>query len=195
MFPLTPVIDSNNMFRKFDFSSVITKADNQEACKIIKNIIAAGNYFTNSPKFQTKENMFARQEAVWVKYRMSFLMSVFMYLGREVKVSEMMAWSFMTNLEGAEDREKLWHDHWHPKNPNNKMLSGLFYLHIPDDVKDRDYAGTEMAPNGPNSDGKFFVRPTDGNWLIYPSNQWHRPGIVQSNNYRFILAVDVEYQD
>jgi len=195
MFPLTPVIDSNNMFRKFDFSSIITKADNQEACKIIKNIIAGGNYFTNSPKFQTKENMFARQESVWVKYRMSFLMSAFMYLGREVKVSEMMAWSFMTNLEGAEDRETLWHDHWHPKNPNNKMLSGIFYLHIPDDVKDRDYTGTEMAPNGPDGDGKFFVRPTDGNWLIYPSNQWHRPGIVQSNNYRFILAVDVEYQD
>jgi hypothetical protein len=189
------VIDQNQVFRKFDFSSVITAADNQEACKIIKGIIADGNYFTNSPKFQTKENIFSRQEAVWLKYRMSFLFSVFMYLGREVKVSNMMAWSFMTNLEGAEDREKLWHDHWHPKNPNNKMLSGLFYLHIPDDVKDRDYAGTEMAPNGPNSDGKFFVRPTDGSWLIYPSNQWHRPGIVQRNNYRFILAVDVEYQD
>jgi hypothetical protein len=43
------------------------------------------------------------------------------------------------------------------------------------------------------ADGKFFVRPTDGNWLIYPSDQWHRPGIVQSNDYRFILAVDVEY--
>jgi hypothetical protein len=189
------VIDQNEVFRKFDFSSVITAADNQEACEIIKAIIADGNYFTNSPKFQTKENIFSRKEAVWLKYRMSFLFSVFMYLGREVKVSNMMAWSFMTNLEGAEDREKLWHDHWHPKNPNNKMLSGLFYLHIPDDVKDRDYAGTEMAPNGPNSDGKFFVRPTDGSWLIYPSNQWHRPGIVQSNNYRFILAVDVEYQD
>ena len=189
------VIDQNQVFRKFNFSSVITAADNQEACEVIKGIIADGNYFTNSPKYQTKENIFSRQEAVWLKYRMSFLFSVFMYLGREVKVSNMMAWSFMTNLEGAEDREKLWHNHWHPKNPNNKMLSGLFYLHIPDDVKDRDYAGTEMAPSGPDGDDKFFVRPTDGNWLIYPSNQWHRPGIVQSNNYRFILAVDVEYQD
>lgn len=189
------VIDQNSLVRKFDFSGIITSQDNQEACEIIKDIIADGNYFTNSPKYQTKENIFARPEEVWLKYRMSFLFSVFMYLGREVKVSNMMAWSYMTNLEGAEDRENLWHDHWHPKNPNNKMLSGLFYLHIPDDVKDRDYAGTEMAPDGPNSDGKFFVRPTDGNWLIYPSNQWHRPGIVQSNNYRFILAVDVEYQD
>ena len=187
------VIDQNETFRKFDFSSVITAQDNQTACGIIKDIIASGNYFTNSPKFQTKENIFARKEEVWLKYRMSFLMSVFMYLGREAKVSELMAWSFMTNLNTVEDRDKYWHNHWHPKNPNSKMISGVFYLHIPNDVKDRDYAGTEMAPNGIDSDDKFFVRPSDYTWLIYPSDKWHRPGIVQSNDYRFVLAADVEY--
>jgi hypothetical protein len=187
------VIDQNAVFRKFDFSSLITEQDNQTACGIIRDIVSEGNYFTNSPKFQTKENIFARQEPIWVKYRMSFLMSVFMYLGREVKVSNMMAWSYMTNLEGAENRDNLWHNHWHPSQPNAKIMSGIFYLHIPTDVKDRDYCGTEMAPNGVDQDGKFFVRPTDGNWLIYPGDQWHRPGVVQSNDYRFILAVDVEY--
>jgi len=188
------VIDRNDVFRKFDFSSVITEKDNEQACDIIKGIIADGNYFTNSPRYQTKENIFSRQEAVWLKYRMSFLFSVFMYLGREVKVGNMMAWSFMTNLQGAEDREKLWHHHWHPTTPDCKMLSGIFYLHIPKDVKDKDYCGTEMAPNGPEGDGKFFVTPSDFNWTIYPSQEWHRPGIVQSNDFRFILAVDVEYQ-
>ena len=187
------VIDQNSTFRKFDFSSIITEQDNQEACEIIKGIIADGNYFTNSPKFQTKENIFGRKEAVWLKYRMSFLFSVFMYLGREVKVGNMMAWSFMTNLEGAENRENLWHHHWHPTKPNARMMSGIWYLHIPNDVQDRDYCGTEMAPNGVDNEGKFFVRPTDFNWLVYPSDQWHRPGIVQSNQYRFVLAADVEY--
>jgi hypothetical protein len=187
------VIDQNDTFKKFDFSSVISRQDNNTAIGIIKEIIAAGDYFTNSPKYQTRENIFARPEDVWLKYRMSFLFSVFMYLGREVKVSNMMAWSFMTNLESAEDREKLWHHHWHPSTPNAKMLSGVFYLHIPNDVKDRDYCGTEMAPTGPTNEDKFFVRPTDYSWLIYPSNQWHRPGIVQSNNYRFVLAADIEY--
>ena len=187
------IIDQNETFRKFDFSSIITEQDNQEACGIIKNIIADGNYFTNSPKFQTKENIFARKEAIWLKYRMSFLFSVFMYLGREVKVGNMMAWSFMTNLEGAEDRANLWHHHWHPTQPDAKMMSGIWYLHIPNDVQIRNYCGTEIAPNGVEGDGKFFVRPTDYNWLVYPSDQWHRPGIVQSNQYRFVLAADVEY--
>jgi hypothetical protein len=187
------VIDQNETFKKFDFSSLITEDNDQEACDIIKNIIADGNYFTNSPKFQTKENIFGRSESVWLKYRMSFLFSVFMYLGREVQVGNMMAWSFMTNLEGAENRENLWHHHWHPTRPDAKMISGIWYLHIPDDVKDLDYCGTEMAPNGVDRDGKFFVRPSSGQWLIYPSDQWHRPGIVQSDQYRFVLAADVEY--
>jgi hypothetical protein len=190
---MIPVIDQNDTFKKFDFSSVISRQDNDIAIGIIRNIIADGDYFTNSPKYQTKENIFARPEPVWLKYRMSFMFAVFMYLGREVKVSNMMAWSFMTNLESAEDREKLWHHHWHPTHEGAKMLSGVFYLHIPNDVKDRDYCGTEMAPTGPSNEDKFFVRPTDFSWLIYPSNQWHRPGIVQSNNYRFILAADIEY--
>ena len=116
-----------------------------------------------------------------------------MYLGREVKVSNMMAWSYMTNLTTHENRDNLWHEHWHPQNPDAKMLSGVWYLHIPEDVRDRDYCGTEMAPNGPEKDGKFFVKPTDGHWLMYPSDQWHRPGIPQSDRYRFVLAADVEY--
>lgn len=188
------VIDQNELCKKFDFSSVITQNDVDDTIGIIKTIIADGNYFTNSPKFQTKENLFARSESVWLKWRMSFMFSVFMYLGREAKVSNAMAWSFMTNLQGAEDREILWHNHWHPQNPNSSMMSGIFYLHIPDDVKDLDYCGTEIAPEGPKVDNKFFVKPTMGHWLIYPSNLWHRPGIVQSNQYRFILAADIEYQ-
>ena len=128
---MQPVIDHNPQARKYDFSSLITKQDDLEACGIIKNIIADGKYFTNSPKFQTKENIFARSEAVWLKYRVSFMMSAFMYLGREAKISNMMAWSFMTNLEGAENRENLWHHHWHPTKPDSQILSGIWYLHIP----------------------------------------------------------------
>jgi hypothetical protein len=187
------VISQNQLVKAYNFSSLITVQDDAQACEIVKQVVAQGNYFTNSPKFQTKENIFARSESVWLKYRMSFMFSVFMYLGREVKVSEMMAWSFMTNLQGAENRDNLWHHHWHPKNSNSKMLSGIYYLKIPDDVRDRDYCGTEIAPNGVEEDGKFFVKPETGNWIIYPSNTWHRPGIVQSNQFRFILAADIEY--
>jgi hypothetical protein len=67
------------------------------------------------------------------------------------------------------------------------------YLHIPKDVADFDTCGTEMAPNGPEGQGTFFVKPSYYTWLIYPSNIWHRPGIAQSKDWRFILAADIDY--
>lgn len=190
---MLPIINQNEIAKKFDFSSVINELDNQQAVAIIKSIVDSGNYFTNSPRYQTKENIFGRQEAVWLKYRMSFLFSVFMYLGREVKVSNMMAWSFMTNKDTEEDRETYWHNHWHPNRTDTKMISGIFYLHIPDDVANKEACGTEIAPNGPEGEGKYLVSPTDYNWLIYPSQTWHRPSAAQSKQNRFIIAADIEY--
>ena len=191
------VINQNNTFRKFDFSSVIDKKDDEKACDIIKEIIQRGDYILTSPRFQTKENLFLRSESIWLKYRMSFLFSLFMYLGQEVKISNLNAWSYMTNDSIPEDRNKLWHHHWYPKNQGCKMMSGIWYLHIPEDVQDRNYCGTEMAPtmteSGPIIEDQIFIRPDYGQWLIYPSDQWHRPGISQSNNYRFVLSADVEY--
>ena len=73
------VVDQNDIFRKFDFSSLITKEHDHKTCEVIQQIVADGNYFVNSPKFQTRENLFARTEDIWLKYRMSFLFSVFMY--------------------------------------------------------------------------------------------------------------------
>jgi len=186
----TKVIDSDSVFKKYNFSSLITQADVQNACDTIKSIIDSGNYWENSPKYQTKENIFARPEEFWLKFRMSFLFSVFMYLGREAKVSNMQAWSFMTRLSDAEDRNKLWHHHQHKPSPIS--YSGIWYLHIPEDVENRDFCGTEIAPNGPEGDGKFFVKPTEFSWLIYPSSYWHRPGVPQSDKYRYIIAADVE---
>jgi len=187
------IIDKNSsdIVKQYNFSSIIGQHDVDEAIGIIKSIIDSGNYFTNSPPYQTKENIFGRSETVWLKYRMSFLMSVFMYLGREVRVSNMMAWSFMTNTATQENRDTYWHHH---DKHGTKSLSGIMYLHIPKDVKDITTCGTEIAPNGPDGDGKYFIQPNSFSWFIYPSETWHRPGIAQSDEYRFIIAADVSYE-
>ena len=157
------IIDQNDLCRRYDYSSLISAADTESAIGIIKNIIDSGNYFKNSPPYQTNENLFGRPESVWLKYRMTFLTSVFLYLGREARVSNMQAWSFMTNLSTVEDRNKYWHHH---NKHSGQSMSGIMYLHIPDDVADLDTCGTEIAHNGPESDGKLFVRPSYFSWLI-----------------------------
>ena len=177
-----------SLVKSYDYSSVITTADKNEAIGTINNIIESGHYFKNSPPYQTQENLFGRQEACWLKYRMTFLASVFFYLGKEARVSDMMAWCFKTNLSTVEDREKYWHHHL---KHGQYGLSGILYLDIPDDVKDLTTCGTEMAPNGPDGPDKFYVGPNSHTWNIYPSETWHRPGIVQSDKYRYVLAADI----
>ena len=79
-------VNYTDIVKKYDFSSVIFQDEIDQTCKIVKEIIDSGNYFENSPKYQTKENLFARNEAVWLKYRMSFMFACFMYLGKEVSI-------------------------------------------------------------------------------------------------------------
>jgi hypothetical protein len=121
---------------------------------------------------------------------MTFLTSVFFYLGQEARVSDMMAWCFKTNLSTVEDREKYWHHH---HKHGAQGMSGILYLHIPDDVKDLSTCGTELAPSGPQGSDKFYVGPNSFTWNVYPSDVWHRPGIVQSDKYRYVLAADIVY--
>lgn len=185
------IVVTNDTFTKYDFSSIITEVDKQQAMRIIKEIIDSGNYFENGPKYQTKENLFARHEDCWLKLRMSFIFSVFMYLKTEVPIKNMQAWSFMTSNDTVEDREDLWHTHHLTK--QNKSISGIFYLHIPDDVENFDMSGTEMAPNGMADPQRVFVRPSPFSWLIYPSNVYHRPTPPQSSQFRYIVAADMEF--
>jgi hypothetical protein len=184
------IIEENDVFRKYNFSSIISPQDESLAKTDIKTIIENGNYFKNSPKFQTSENLFSRHEPHWLKFRMSFIFSCFMHIGREVQIKNMQAWSFMTNNDIVEDREDLWHTHHLTK--QNNSISGIYYLHIPEDAVYM-LSGTEFAPNGITSPERVVVTPGKQSWIVYPSDQWHRPMPTQSNGYRFIIAADMEY--
>lgn len=183
-------IESNDVVKTFNYNSIISVEDNQTAMKIIEDLVRKGNYFKNSPKYQTNVNLFKLDESIWLKYKLSFLFSVSMYLGKELQAWDLMAWSYMTNLDTEENRDLYWHHH--NNNPYKKKISGIFYLHIPDDVEKQEYAGTEFAPDGIDGQNKYFVKPQQFTWIIFPGDLWHRPGIVQSNEYRFVIAADME---
>ena len=72
-------------------------------------------------------------------------------------------------------------------------ISGVFYLNKPSEVDDVSTLGTEIAPNGVEGEGKYFAEMRVGNWIIFPGKTWHRPGILTSNNYRYIVAADMEF--
>lgn len=190
------IVDSNEYIDKYDWSSLIKQDDAEQIKSVARNIIGAGQYFKNSPKYQTMENLFARPEPVFLKMRQSFIYSCFMFLGREVRIKNIMSWVFMTNQQGQseEDKSKLWHNHHISDNDGTTdTISGIFYVHIPKDVANYQTAGTEFALNYPNFDNTIFVTPKELTWIVYPSKLWHRPGISDSDDYRFVFAADMEY--
>jgi len=178
-------------YEYYDWNNLINASSRQRMVQNVDEIIASGNYFTNSPRFQTKVNIFGLQSNDWVNLKMSFIWSCFAFMNREVQIKNIQSWSFQTSLITAEDRDNLWHHHNH--NPETITVSGVYYLQLPDDVADLNTAGTELAPNGVDSEGKYFAPWKTGQWMIYPGKIWHRPGILQSKENRYIVAADMEF--
>ena len=116
-----------------------------------------------------------------------------MFLGREVRIKNIMAWSFMTNSEVVEDRDNYWHNHHlNDNNGSTDTISGIWYVHIPA-TDNPDLTGTEFAMDYPNFNDTFYLKPNQLTWNVYPSKLWHRPGITDSKEYRFVFAADMEY--
>tara|TARA_B100000085_G_scaffold262929_1_gene268569 strand:- start:3705 stop:4238 length:534 start_codon:yes stop_codon:yes gene_type:complete len=174
-------------YEYYDWNSLIDEKHRDRMRNDIEMGIRAGKFWHNSPKYQTNWNVFQD----FTDLKMAFIWSAFRYLGKEVQIKNVQSWAFQTSLKHAEDRDTLWHHHNH--NPATKTVSGVFYLHLPEDVKDLEKAGTELAPNSPEGEGNFFVPWKTGHWMIYPGAVWHRPGVVQSLNDRYIVAADMEF--
>lgn len=188
------VLVNNEYIDQYNWSSLFSEEDNQQLMTIAKQIIDSGDYFTNSPKFQTKQNLFARQEPIFLKMRQSFIYSCFMFLGKEVRIKNIMSWVFMTNNQTTENRNDFWHNHHVSDNSGTTdTVSGIWYVHIPV-VDNQDITGTEFSMIGPpNFQESFFLKPNELTWNVYPSKLWHRPGICNSSEYRFVFAADMEY--
>ena len=174
-------------YEYYDWNSLIDEKHRDRMRNDIEMGIRAGKFWHNSPKYQTNWNVCQD----FTDLKMAFIWSAFRYLGKEVQIKNIQSWAFQTSLKHAEDRDTLWHHHNH--NPATKTVSGVFYLHLPEDVKDLEKAGTELAPDSPEGKGNFFVPWKTGHWMIYPGAVWHRPGVVQSLNDRYIVAADMEF--
>ena len=175
-------------YQYYDYNSLISSDDRTATCDNVKNLIKNGNYWTNSPKYQTNINVFGQSGAHWMKLKMSFITSAFSFLGKEVKIKGIQSWAFLTSLEYPEDRDMLWHNHNH--NTSVESVSGIYYVKVP--VTDLE-CGTEFAPDGPTEESRLILPPKEGQWLIYNSKEWHRPGILKSNEPRIIVAADLMY--
>jgi len=174
----------------YDWNNIITDYDKTQYINDVRSAVNQGNYLKDQPKYQTDFTVFDRDEWHWAKLKYSFIMSAYDFLGYQAPIVGIRSWSFMTSLQHSEDRERLWHHHHHDKEYNT--VSGVFYIKVP--VLDDD-CGTEFAPNGPKEPERVMLPPKEGQWLMYWSKEWHRPGVVKSMDHRFIVAADMIFKE
>ena len=157
----------------YDWNNLINRGSRMSMCNDVNTLISQGDVWTNSPKYQTNVNMFGLANENWTNLKMSFIFSCFAFMKREVKIKNIQSWSYRTSLKDAEDRDT--------------------HLPIAGEVVGPQTAGTELAPNGPEGDGKYFTPWREGHWMIYPGKIWHRPGILHTDEDRYIVAADMEF--
>ena len=193
------------MLETYDWQKLITEEDRLSLQQDITQIIDQGDWYENSPKYQTKIDVFSIKRPHWSKLRMSFFWSCFAYIGKEVRIESLKSWGMITSSKWSEDRDNLWHDHaWYnagglPRGPvppaGAKKLSGVFYLKLPEENIGDEECGTEFAPEGLQSKQRFFCPPLVGGWAIYPAEWMHRPGLLKSEDTRMIVAADLGFID
>jgi len=175
-------------YEYYDWANLIGSSSRQQMIKDIDAVIDRGDYWTNSPPYQTNINIFGLQTEDWINLKMSFIWSCFAYMKTERQIKSVKSWAYKTNSETQEDRDTYWHQHIRD---DSVVLSGVYYLHIPLD-SNLTTSGTEFAPNGVEARGYHYAPAKLGSWIIFPGKSWHRPGILSSNEYRYIVAADME---
>ncbi len=65
----------NNLYKHYDWSNLITEEDKKFLVKDIFSIIDRGQYWENSPKYQTKKNIFGTIETI--SYKMGQINLIF----------------------------------------------------------------------------------------------------------------------
>ena len=174
-------------YKYYDWNALINADARQRMISNIDDVIAQGNYWKNSPPYQTDINIFGLPSKDWNNLKMSFIWSCFAYMKQERQIKTIKSWGYKTNVDTQEDRNIYWHQHLRE---NSLTLSGVYYVHIP--KGDLATQGTEFAPNGVNGGEEFFAPAKIGHWIIFPGKSWHRPGILEKKEWRYIVAADME---
>ncbi len=176
------------MIKKYNFENLISTEDVDKVTIKVDELFDSDDWAKSVPHYQTWPDLFKYDQLFKFKY--SFILSCYLYLNKEVDIVDIKSWCYMnfySNFHRNSVKSKLdilWHSH---SEDNTKKLSGIFYLSNPKDVDDYSSTGTFFrgCPN---------IVPQDFHWFIYPSYLMHRPGKIQSEQKRYILAADLYYE-
>src|SRR6056300_710765 len=101
-------------YELYDWTSLIDTDARYQLRTDIDQVISNGNYWKNSPPYQTDINVFGLPNEHWNNLKMSFIWSCFAYMKQERQIKTIKSWGYRTNLDTQEDRDNYWHQHLRP---------------------------------------------------------------------------------
>ena len=174
-------------YEYYDWTSLIDSDARRHMVTDIEYVIKDGHYWKNSPPYQTDINVFGLTTDYWNNLKMSFIWSAFAFMEKERQIKTIKSWGYKTNVDTQEDRNSYWHQH---NREGSLVVSGVYYVKMPEGCN-LATSGTELAHTTPEGTTEY-VPAKEGHWIIFPGKTWHRPGILESKDWRYIVAADME---
>jgi hypothetical protein len=79
-------------YELYNWQSLITVDAQQEYINGIDELINKGQYWDNSPPYQTNVNVFGLPGEYWNNLKMSFIWSAFAYMQQERQIKTIKSW-------------------------------------------------------------------------------------------------------
>ena len=145
-----------------------------------------------SPGLQTPGEFNLFLEEPFQKLKETYLKSVENYVNQKKLIDNLnlgkyniFTWCYMNwKSSGRQDDSPVWHIH-NPMHPNS--ITGVFYLKLPKTNK-----GETKFHIGGN---EFELPSRELSWFLFPSTYLHAPGEIISNQKRYVLSVDIWFDE
>ena len=154
----------------------------------INNIITKGEYHKDRPLYQTRGDIlsmnryFSELKKNYYNGIRNYLSSaVFNYFKYPLNIN---SWAYI-NWKNSGNIDNGYHCH---SKENPTAISGIYYLHLP--MTNASAATTFIIG------GKLFNLPiVENTWFFFPSSCFHRPGVSESDNRRYVISADISINE
>jgi hypothetical protein len=167
----------------FNWSHIINDNSIDKCISIIDKLYLNNRYRKDQPLFQTYDDLFLFDE--FYLFKKTFIESCQLLLNNNKFNYSTFCFCYMD----YNDNYKLLinNQKWHNHLPNS--LVGVMYLKNPEYLI-HEYSGTEFADKNLNSIG--FIEPVPYSWHIFSADRMHRPGVIKTNNRRYVLTAVIK---
>jgi len=169
------------MIKTYNFKETMDEGDVEGAKWWVDNLIERGEWNKTHPSYQTYANLY--EHPLFHIFDFTFMDACMEYVGgcdnlhphqKSKNLPPVKMWCYKDTGENQKSKiNSMWHSH------ENYELSGILYLHNPDNV------GT-LFHNQPSP------KPEPYTWIIFPSKLQHRAGTITTpNTPRYSLCADI----